>query len=131
MCININSSMGSTIVWVCNMKQESEVKLYSHHLLASCLTPLSLILHVHKTGEIIIFLSHMVVPICHCRRHGFSSWVCKLFWRRNNPDQFLPGKSHGCLVGYSSWGHREPDVTEQAQEEENLLPCARYHAHRA
>ena len=26
MCVNINSCMGSTIVWVCNMKQdESEV----------------------------------------------------------------------------------------------------------
>ena len=57
MCVNINSSMGSTIVWVCNMKQdESEVKLYSHHLPASYLTPLSLRLHIHKTGQIIIFL---------------------------------------------------------------------------
>ena len=41
------------------MKQdESEVnfKLYSHHLLASYLTPLSLRLHIHETGQIIIFL---------------------------------------------------------------------------
>lgn len=54
MCVNINSSMGSTM---CNMKQdESEVKLYSHHLPASYLTPLSLRLHIHKTGQIIIFL---------------------------------------------------------------------------
>ena len=28
---------------------------------------------------------------------------------------FLPGESHGQrgLVGYSSWGHKESDVTEQ------------------
>ena len=28
---------------------------------------------------------------------------------------FLPGKSHGqrSLVGYSSWGHKESDTTEQ------------------
>ena len=35
------------------------------------------------------------------------------------------------LVGYSSWGHKELDMTEHAQEEENLLLCARYHARRA
>ena len=28
---------------------------------------------------------------------------------------FLPGKSHGqtSLVGYSPWGHKEVDITEQ------------------
>ena len=28
---------------------------------------------------------------------------------------FLPGKSHGQrnLLGYSSWGHKESDITEQ------------------
>ena len=32
-----------------------------------------------------------------------------------NPLQFLPGKSHGrrSLVGYSPWGHKKSDMTEQ------------------
>ena len=32
-----------------------------------------------------------------------------------NPLQFLPGESHGqrSLVGYSPWGHKELDMTEQ------------------
>ena len=31
---------------------------------------------------------------------------------------FLPGKSHGqmSLVGYSPWGHKESDMTEQLTE---------------
>ena len=53
----------------------------------------------------------------------FSRYVKKfgilyrLEWRRKwQPTPvFLPGKSHGqrSLVGYSSWGHKESDTTEQ------------------
>ena len=53
---------------------------------------------------------------CHFRRCRFAPWVRKTPWRRKwQPTPvFLPGKSHGqrCLVGYSSWGHKESDMTE-------------------
>ena len=57
---------------------------------------------------------------CQCRRckiHGFNPWVGKVFWRRKwQPiPVFLPGKSHGqrSLAGYSPWGCKESDMTEQ------------------
>ena len=52
-----------------------------------------------------------------CQRHRFDPWVGKIPWRRKwQPTPvFLPGESHGqrSLVGYSPWGHRESDMTEQ------------------
>jgi len=52
-----------------------------------------------------------------CRRPGFDPWVGKIPWRREwQPTPvFLPGKSHGLrsLVGYSPWGYKELDTTEQ------------------
>ena len=52
-----------------------------------------------------------------CRRHKFNSWVRKIPWRRKwKPTLvFLPGESHGqrTLVGYSPWGCKESDTTEQ------------------
>ena len=57
---------------------------------------------------------------CQCRqqrRCGFDPWVGKTPWRRAwQPTLgFLPGKSHGqrSLEGYSPWGHKESDTTEQ------------------
>ena len=51
------------------------------------------------------------------RRHSFDPWVRKIPWRREwllSP-VFLPGEIHGQrrLVGYSPWGHKELDMTEQ------------------
>ena len=50
-------------------------------------------------------------------RPGFDPWVGKIPWRRKwQPiPVFLPGKSHGqrSLVGYSPWGRKELDMTEQ------------------
>ena len=58
-------------------------------------------------------------PACQCRRRkrcGFDPWVGKIPWRRawQTTLVFLPGESHRhrSLVGYSSWGHRELDMTE-------------------
>ena len=52
-----------------------------------------------------------------CRRPGFDPWVGKILWRRKwQPTPvLLPGKSHGqrSLVGYSPWGRKESDTTEQ------------------
>ena len=52
-----------------------------------------------------------------CKRCGFSPWAGKIHWRRKwQPTPvFLPGESHGQrgLVGYSPWGCKELDTTEQ------------------
>ena len=54
---------------------------------------------------------------CQCRGHRFDPWVRKIPWRRKwqHALVFLPRKSHGqrSLVGYSPWGHKESDTTEQ------------------
>ena len=59
-------------------------------------------------------------PSCQCKRnkrHGFDSWVRKIPCRRKwQPTPvLLPGKFHGwrSLVGYSPWGCKESDTTEQ------------------
>ena len=52
-----------------------------------------------------------------CGRPGFDLWVGKIPCRRKwqSTPELLPGKSHGqrSLVGYSPWGHKESDMTEQ------------------
>ena len=52
-----------------------------------------------------------------CRRPGFDPWVRKILWRRKwqCTPVLLPGKSHGWRtpVGYSPWGRKESDTTEQ------------------
>ena len=57
---------------------------------------------------------------CLSRRHrrlGFDPWVGKISWRREwQPTPiFLPGDSPGqrSLAGYSPWGHKDSDTTEQ------------------
>ena len=57
---------------------------------------------------------------CRCRRHRrlkFNSWMGKIPWRRKRQSTpvFLPGKSYGqrSLVGFSPWGCKESDTTEQ------------------
>ena len=44
---------------------------------------------------------------------GFDSWVGKIPWRRAL--QPIPGEFHGqgILEGYSPWGPKESDTTEQ------------------
>ena len=54
---------------------------------------------------------------CQCRRHWFDPWDRKIPWRRKwwPIPVFLPGRFHGqrSLVGYSPWGQKESDTTEQ------------------
>ena len=56
-------------------------------------------------------------PACPCRRRGLDPWVRKIPWRRKwQPTPiFSPEKSHGqrSQVGYTPWGHKESDTTEQ------------------
>ena len=51
-----------------------------------------------------------------CRRPDFNPWLGKISWGREwQPTLvFLPEEFHGqrSLVGYSSWGHKESDMTE-------------------
>ena len=60
------------------------------------------------------------ISICQQRIHkicGFSPWIRKIPWKRTwQPiSVFLPGASHGqrILSGYSLWGQKESDMTEQ------------------
>ena len=52
-----------------------------------------------------------------CKWPEFDPWIRKIPWRREWPPTpvFLPGEFHGqsSLTGYSLWGHKESDVSEQ------------------
>ena len=52
-----------------------------------------------------------------CRRPGFDPWVSKVPWRKEwQPTPvFLPGELHAqrSLVGYSPWGYKTWDMTQQ------------------
>ena len=52
-----------------------------------------------------------------CGRPGFDFWFWKIPWRRKwqSTPALLPGKSYGrrSLIGYSPWGCKESDTTEQ------------------
>ena len=62
-------------------------------------------------------VAQTVKHLLQCRRPGFDPWEGKISCRRKwQPTPvFLPGKSHGrrSLVGYSLWGQKESDMTEQ------------------
>ena len=49
-------------------------------------------------------------------RNGFDPWVWKIPWRTAQQPTvvFMPGESHGpgSLLGYSSWGGKDSDMTE-------------------
>ena len=51
-----------------------------------------------------------------------ETWIQSLHWEdplEKEMAEFLPGKSHGerSLAGYSPWGHKESDMTEQLSTE--------------
>ena len=66
------------------------------------------------------------ISIClQCMRPGFDPWVGKILWRKKwQPTPvLLPRKSHKqrSLVGYSPWGHKESDMTEQLHSILNIM----------
>ena len=79
------------------------------HLQILYLSPYSDRLCSSATGlfPIVLFLSHF----------WFFETPWKILWRRKwqSTPVFLPGKLHRwrSLTGYSPWGHKEPDTTEQ------------------
>ena len=54
---------------------------------------------------------------------GFNPWVEQIPWRMKGlpTPVFLSGKSHGQrrLVGYSSWGHKESDMSQRLNNNNN------------
>ena len=70
-------------------------------------------------------VAQMVKRIClQCRRCGFYPWVGKIPWRRKwlPTSVFLRGESHWqrSLAGYSPWGWKESNTTEQLTHKEWL-----------
>ena len=72
-------------------------------------------------NEILNFLSHSGSDSkkirLQSRKLGFSPWVRKIHWRREQlpTSGFLPGEFDGqrSLAGYSPQGHKELDTTER------------------
>ena len=68
-------------------------------------------------GGVLLGYSVLRNPSVKCRRPGFSPWIRKIPCRRKwqPTPASLPEKSHRQrrLVGYSPWGHKESDMTEQ------------------
>ena len=79
-----------------------------------CMPPCGLV-SVHMCMRFPLW--HRWWRIClQCRRPGFGPCVRKIPWRKKQQPNsvFLPGKSHGqgSLAGYSPWGCKELDMTE-------------------
>ena len=69
-----------------------------------------------KSRDITLWKKFYLVKSRQCGRPGFDPWVGKILWRRKwqLTPVLLPGKPHGrSLVGYSPWGCKESDTTEQ------------------
>ena len=70
----------------------------------------------HVTSWIICLNCPFLNMCLQCRRPGFDPWAGKGPWRTEwQPTPlFLPGEFHGQrnLASYSSWGHKELDMTE-------------------
>ena len=68
-----------------------------------------------------------------CRRQRFDPWVKNILWRRKWQPTLvlLPGKSHGhrILVGYSSWGCKDADMTEQLKTHTHTHHTHTHHTH--
>ena len=67
-----------------------------------------------------------------CRTHGFNSWVRKIPWRRKwKPTPVLTGKPHRqmTLAGYSPWGCKESDITQQLNNKDIYFYKIRKLAH--
>ena len=62
-------------------------------------------------------VAHQERTCLQCRRCGLNPWVRKIPWRKKwqLTPVFMPGKSYcqRSLVGYSSWGCKESDMTQQ------------------
>ena len=59
------------------------------------------------------------------QKGGFNPWVRKILWRRAQQPTpvFLPGESHGqrTLEGYSPQGHRDLNMSEVTQQQQQHI----------
>jgi len=64
---------------------------------------------------------------CQCRTCGSDPWVGKIPWRREwlSTPVFLLGEFHEQrrLAGYSPWGCKELDITEQLTLSLHFITC--------
>ena len=104
--IVLNSATVEKETRVCLGKQENQEYFFSEWFPKGC-PRASLVAQKVKGKEL----------SCQCRRCGFDSWVRMILWRRKWKTTliFLPRKFHvqRSLRGYSPWGHKQSDMTEQ------------------
>ena len=97
-----------------SLPAKMDVKRFAHHIFKCLQYSLLWIQRIECQG--LPRCASSKEPACQCRRHkrqGFDPQVRKIPWRRawQPTPVFLPGESHGqrSLVGYSPWGHKDPD----------------------
>ena len=106
------------------LKMDSLVKKYLNTVLSPILETSDItciiqkgpfILRVYCIKYLILHIFKFVYMLLSLKR--LTPWVRKIPWRRKwQPTPvLLPGESHGgrSLLGYSPWGHKESDTTEQ------------------
>ena len=96
-------------------KSRTRLSDFTHftHLIMNCLPPFE-VPYRHLQASLV---TRLVKNPPQCRRPRFDSWLRKIPWRKERlpTPAFLPGELHGQrrLVGYSPWGSKELDTTEQ------------------
>ena len=109
---------GQEIGWHYFLKTEATSEDLERETYACSTTANNLLANVlfRNSGE----LPQQLIIHLQCRRYrgcGFNLWVRKMLWRRKwqATTVFFPGESHWqrSLAGYSPWGHKESDKTEQ------------------
>ena len=104
-------SFSSAWKWKVKVKSLSRVRLFVTPWIVAYQAPPSMGFSRQE------YWSGVPLPSPQCRRAVFNPWVRKIPWRRawQLIPVYLPGKFHGerGLVGYSSWGRKESDMTEQ------------------
>ena len=70
-----------------------------------------------RASQLVLVVNYPPANAGNQKRLRFNSWARKIPWRRKwQPTPvFLPAESHGQrnLAGYSPWGSKESDMTEQ------------------
>ena len=83
--------------------------------------------HTHTRASLMLSKWRVCLQCRRHRRHGFSPWIVMIPWSEiwQPTPVFLPEESHGqrSPIGYSSWGHKEVDMTKHARA------CAYMHTH--
>ena len=71
---------------------------------------------VEGASQVVLLVKNSPTNAGDVKRHGFDPWLRNILWRMAGQitPVLLPGESRGhrSLMGYSPWGHKEPDATE-------------------